>query len=38
MKKHSLIDKDKKIMSYNEINNYMNTNIGKWFIVINDKS
>ena len=28
MKKHSLIDKDKKIMSYNEINNYMNTNNG----------
>ena len=32
------LDKDKKIMSYNEINNYMNTNIGKWFIIINDKS
>ena len=35
---HDPLDKDKKIMSYNEINNYMNTNIGKWFIVINDKS
>ena len=35
---HDPLDKDKKIMSYNEINNYMNTNIGKWFIIINDKS
>lgn len=34
---HDPLDKDKKIMSYNEINNYMNTDIGKWFI-INDKS
>lgn len=35
---HDPLDKDKKIMSYNEINNYINTNIGKWFIVVNDKS
>lgn len=35
---HDPLDKDKKIMSYNEINNYMNTNIGKWFIVVNGKS
>ncbi len=35
---HDPLDKEKKLMSYNEINNYMNTNIGKWFIVINDKS
>lgn len=35
---HDPLDKDKKIMSYNEVNNYMNTNIGKWFIIINDKS
>lgn len=35
---HDPLDKNKKIISYNEINNYMNTNIGKWFIVINDKS
>lgn len=35
---HDPLDKDKKIMSYNEISNYMNTNIGKWFIIINDKS
>lgn len=35
---HDPLDNDKKIMSYNELNNYMNTNIGKWFIIINDKS
>ncbi len=35
---HNPLDKDKKIMSYNEIDNYMSTNIGKWFIVVNDKS
>lgn len=35
---HDPLDKNKKIMSYNEINNYINTNIGKWFIVVNDKS
>lgn len=35
---HDSLNKDKKLMSYNEINNYMNTNIGKWFIVVNDKT
>lgn len=35
---HDPLNKDKKLMSYNEIDNYMNTNIGKWFIVVNDKS
>lgn len=28
---------DKKLLSFNEINDFMNTDIGKWFIVINDK-
>ena len=28
---------DKKLLSFDEINDFMNTNIGKWFIVINDK-
>ena len=35
---HDPLNKDKKIMTYNEINNYMITNIGKWFIVVNGKS
>lgn len=35
---HDPLNKDKKIMTYNEINNYMITNIGKWFIVVNSKS
>lgn len=28
---------DKKLLSFDEINDFMNTDIGKWFIVINDK-
>lgn len=28
---------DKKLLSFNEIYDFMNTDIGKWFIVINDK-
>lgn len=35
---HDPLNKDKKLMSYNEIDKYMSTNIGKWFIVVNDKS
>lgn len=35
---HDPLNKDKKLMSYNEIDKYMSTNIGKWFFVVNDKS
>lgn len=28
---------DVKLLSFNEINDFMSTDIGKWFIVINDK-
>lgn len=35
---HDPLNKYKKLMSYNEIDRYMSTNIGKWFIVVNDKS